>query len=154
MRKTCLCHMRTTKAQISLRIRAVWSVPLLFAAWIVQYLYFLYPKFQASIWLLWLRRPVWVLPGCRPRRQVFSWHGSVVFKTALNINILHIKRLFNNINVYGSKKTNWKFLHQFRIIDIWPKFNHLFCSKYGRFYIVWKGWLECTTLCYSIIKRR
>ena len=33
--KTCLCHMRTTKAQISLRIRVVWSAPLLFAAWIV-----------------------------------------------------------------------------------------------------------------------
>ena len=33
--KTCSCHMRTTKAQISLCIRAVWSVPLLFAAWIV-----------------------------------------------------------------------------------------------------------------------
>ena len=33
--KTCLCHMRTTKAQISLRIRAVWSAPLLFTAWIV-----------------------------------------------------------------------------------------------------------------------
>ena len=30
--KTCLCHMRTTKAQIRLRIRAVWSAPLLFAA--------------------------------------------------------------------------------------------------------------------------
>ena len=30
--KTCLCHMRPTKAQISLRIRAVWSAPLLFAA--------------------------------------------------------------------------------------------------------------------------
>ena len=30
--KTCLCHMRTTKTQISLRIRAVWSAPLLFAA--------------------------------------------------------------------------------------------------------------------------
>ena len=27
-----LYHMRTTKAQISLRIREVWSVPLLFAA--------------------------------------------------------------------------------------------------------------------------
>ena len=26
------CHMRTTKAQISLRIRKVWSAPLLFAA--------------------------------------------------------------------------------------------------------------------------
>ena len=30
--KTCFCHMRTTKAQISLRIRAVWSAPLLFLA--------------------------------------------------------------------------------------------------------------------------
>ena len=30
--QTCLCHMRTTKAQISLRICAVWSVPLLFTA--------------------------------------------------------------------------------------------------------------------------
>ena len=33
--------------QISLRIRTVWSAPLLFAAWIVYYLYLLYPKFQA-----------------------------------------------------------------------------------------------------------
>ena len=32
MRKCVLRHMRTTKAQISLRIRAVWSAPLLFAA--------------------------------------------------------------------------------------------------------------------------
>ena len=30
--KTCLCNMRTSKAQISLCIPAVWSVPLLFAA--------------------------------------------------------------------------------------------------------------------------
>ena len=30
--KTCLCHMRTTKAQISLRICAVWSAPLFFTA--------------------------------------------------------------------------------------------------------------------------
>ena len=32
MRKCVLWHMRTTKVQISLRIRAVWSAPLLFAA--------------------------------------------------------------------------------------------------------------------------
>ena len=32
MRKPVLCHMWTTKVQISLRIRAVWSAPLLFAA--------------------------------------------------------------------------------------------------------------------------
>ena len=30
--KTCFYHMRTTKVQISLRIRAVWSAPLLFTA--------------------------------------------------------------------------------------------------------------------------
>ena len=37
--KTCFCRMWTTKAQISLRIHAVWSAPLLFAAWIVTRLY-------------------------------------------------------------------------------------------------------------------
>ena len=40
-RKPALCHMRTTKVQISLRIRAVWSAHLLFAAWIVLYLYYI-----------------------------------------------------------------------------------------------------------------
>ena len=35
MRKCVLCYMRTTKVQISLRIRAVISAPLLFAAYIV-----------------------------------------------------------------------------------------------------------------------
>ena len=48
MRKRVLCHMWTTKVQITLRIRAVWSAPLLFAAWIVWYVYLLYPKFQDS----------------------------------------------------------------------------------------------------------
>ena len=32
MRKCVLCHMRTTKAQISVRTHATWSAPLLFAA--------------------------------------------------------------------------------------------------------------------------
>ena len=66
MRITCLCHMRTTKAQISLRIRAVWSTPLLFAAWIVLYLFLLYTIFQISSKSLWLSRPVWVLPDRNP----------------------------------------------------------------------------------------
>ena len=39
--KTCLFHMRTTKLQISLLIRGVWSTPLFFAAWIVHYLFWL-----------------------------------------------------------------------------------------------------------------
>ena len=32
MQKPVLCDMRTAQVQISLRIRAVWSAPLLFAA--------------------------------------------------------------------------------------------------------------------------
>ena len=35
----CFCHMCTTKAQISLRIHAVWSTPFLFAAWMVTRFY-------------------------------------------------------------------------------------------------------------------
>ena len=38
--------MRTTKVQISLRIRAVWSASFFLAAEIVLYLYLLYQKFQ------------------------------------------------------------------------------------------------------------
>ena len=44
-------------------------------------LYLLYPKFQDTSWSL--SRPVWVLPGHKPRRQDFSWRGSyclVVFQ--------------------------------------------------------------------------
>ena len=39
---------RTTQAQTSLRIRAVWSAPLLFAFWKVPYLISLQVKFQFS----------------------------------------------------------------------------------------------------------
>ena len=46
--------MRTTKAQISLRIRAVWSAHLLFAAKTEWYLLFIYPKFQDSSRSLYL----------------------------------------------------------------------------------------------------
>ena len=45
---TCLCHMQTAEVQINLCIRAVWSAPLIFAAWIVLYLIFLNSKFQDS----------------------------------------------------------------------------------------------------------
>ena len=46
MEKPVYAICENQKAQISLRIRAVWSAPLLFAASIVQYLYFLQSKFQ------------------------------------------------------------------------------------------------------------
>ena len=47
-----------------------------FATWIVQSLYFLNPKFQASSHLVWLYSPVCVGPGHIPGRPVFSQRGS------------------------------------------------------------------------------
>ena len=49
---------------------------LVFATRIVQSLYFLDPKFQASSRILWLYNPVCVGPGRKPRRPVFSERGS------------------------------------------------------------------------------
>ena len=48
-----------------------------FTTWIVQSLYFLNPKFQASSNLLWLYSPVCVRPSQKPRSLVFSPRGSV-----------------------------------------------------------------------------
>ena len=36
------------------------------------FIYFLNSKFQASFHLLWLNSPVYVAPGRKPRRPVFS----------------------------------------------------------------------------------
>ena len=47
-----------------------------FATQIVQFLYFLNPKFQASSHLLWLNSADCVGPGRKPRRPVFSQRGS------------------------------------------------------------------------------
>ena len=44
-----------------------------FATRILQSLYFLNPKFQASSHLLWLYSPVCVRPGRKPRRPVFLY---------------------------------------------------------------------------------
>ena len=46
--KTCFGGLRTTQAQTSLRIRAVWSAPLLFAFMKVPYVDLLQMKFQFS----------------------------------------------------------------------------------------------------------
>ena len=51
-RKPVLGGLRTTKAQTSLRIRAVWSAPLLSAFWKVPYLSLLHAKFHFSSFFL------------------------------------------------------------------------------------------------------
>ena len=56
-----------TKTQISAFV---------FASWIVQFLFHLNLKFQATSHLLWLYSPVCVGPGRKPGRPVFSQQGS------------------------------------------------------------------------------
>ena len=65
-----------TKTQISFAITVKLISAFVFATQIVQSLYFLNPKFQASSYLLWLYSPVCVGPGRKLRRPVFSERGS------------------------------------------------------------------------------
>ena len=70
-----------TKAQISFAVTAKLTSAFVFATWIVQFLFFLKPKFQSSSLFLKLYVPVWVRPGRKPRRPVFSRRGSFIPKT-------------------------------------------------------------------------
>ena len=69
----CICE---TKTQISFAVTAKLISAFVFATRIVQSLYFIYTKFPASSYLLWLYSPVCVGPGRKPRRPVFSQRGS------------------------------------------------------------------------------
>ena len=61
-----------TKTQISVSVTTKLISAFVFAIRIVQSLYYLNSKFQASSHLLWLYSPVCVGPGRIPRRPVFS----------------------------------------------------------------------------------
>ena len=65
-----------TKAQICFTVTAKLISAFVFATQIVQSFYFLYPKFQASSYLLWLYSLVCVGPGRKSGRPVFMQHGS------------------------------------------------------------------------------
>ena len=67
-----------TKTQISFAVTAKLISTFVFATRIVQSLYFLNPKFQASSHLLWLCSSVCVGPTRKPRRPVFSQRGSYI----------------------------------------------------------------------------
>ena len=75
-KKTRFFACAKTKTQISFAVAAKLVSAFVFVTRIVQSIYFLNPKFQASSHLLWLHRPVCVGPGRKPRRPVFSQRGS------------------------------------------------------------------------------
>ena len=76
MRKPFFFAYAKTKTQISFAVTAKLISAFVFATQIVQSLFFLNPKFQASRYLRWLHSPVCVGPGRKPRRPVFSQRGS------------------------------------------------------------------------------
>ena len=75
MRKPVFAYAKT-KTQISCAVTAQLISAFVFAIRIVQSLYYINPKFQASGHLLWLYSPVCVGPGRKHRRPVFSERGS------------------------------------------------------------------------------
>ena len=70
--KTSFFAYAKTKTQLSSEA----DQRLVFATYIVQSLYFLNTKFQASNHLVWLYSLVCVRPGRKSRRPVFSQRGS------------------------------------------------------------------------------
>ena len=67
---------RRSASRFSFAVPAKLISAFVFAIRIVQFLYYLNPKFQASSHILWLYSLVCVGPGRKPRRPVFSERGS------------------------------------------------------------------------------
>ena len=103
--KTGLFAYAKTKAQISFAVTAKLISAFVFAKRIVQSLYFLNPKFQASSHLLWLYSPVCVGPGRKPRRPVFSQRGSCYQKTCLLLDDPNRRLLSYNMSCIMRKHT-------------------------------------------------
>ena len=77
----CICENKDAdqlRGYISFAVTAKLISAFVFATRIVQSLYFLNPKFQASGHLLWLYSPVCVRTARKPRRPLFSQRGSNV----------------------------------------------------------------------------
>ena len=98
--KTCFCHMRTTKAQISLRIRAVWSAPLFSLPGECYTCSFYIQKFKtlASLWSWAGRFESYLVANLR--RQIFSWRGS-------NGTRSHVCSDWYHWSVCASKQFDW-----------------------------------------------
>ena len=87
MRKPAFCICENKDAD-QLRGYAKLISIFILATRIVQSLYFLNPKFQASSHLLWLYSPVCVGPGRNPRKLVFQQRGSYSLSLYLNRQFL------------------------------------------------------------------
>ena len=141
--KTGFLHMRKTKMQISFAVTAKLISAFVFATWIVQSLYFLNPKFQASshlVWL-WLHSLVCVGPGRKPWRPDFSERGSFGFIAGIcfTVSIWHQKlKEFLMIKKFFTK---WKL--RLHTIILYLKFFvvNLGSTPHREYLCCWPGWV-------------
>ena len=86
-----------TKSQISFAVTAKLISTFVFATKIVQSLFFLNPKFQASSYLLWLHSLVCVRPGWKPEHW-FSHneaHFLLILLASVLVNVLSLSLDFS-----------------------------------------------------------
>ena len=95
MRKPDFCICAKTKTQISCTVSAQLISAFVFAIRIVQFLYYLNPKFQAFSHLLWLYSPVCVGPGTEIIKLFScSTQLSMKFKMLISTEIAKIDGIF------------------------------------------------------------
>ena len=97
-----------------------------FAIQIVQSLYYLNPEFQASSHLLWLYSPVYVRPGQKPRRPVFSQRGSYckpTFFMAFRLCIFVFTNIFVLIYFHDYAKKKHSMSSQMSLVVRKPVFG-------------------------------
>ena len=82
-----------TKAQISCAVTAQLISAFVFAKRTVKFLFYLYPKFQASSLTLSLYMTVFVGPGLKPQSPVFMRCGSYAsLDASVRILLIHISQ--------------------------------------------------------------
>ena len=93
-RKPAFCIFENKDAD-QLRSTAQLISAFVFATQIVQSLYYLNPKLQASSHLLWLYSPICVGPDRKPRRPVFSQRGSFISARYMSLNSTSWERAYH-----------------------------------------------------------
>ena len=92
MRKAAFAYAKT-KTQISCAVLAQLISAFVFATWIVQSLFYLNPKCQASSHLLWLYSRVCVGPGPGNPEGRFAYNEAR-FSTAVSAQNIRVDRVF------------------------------------------------------------
>ena len=134
MRKPVFCICENKDAD-QLRGTAKLVSAFVFTPRIVQFLFFLNPKFLVSSHLLWLCSPVCVGPGLKPRRPVFSQRGSYnnnVKCVCFNCRQFSINSICDP-NRYPQHMILWRNIkrhHIFIILILTQNFPHIYHILY------------------------